>query len=146
MAASMLNASADDRYILSSGGQTKKLITGGMALITKHGSLRIAFRIRDTAKWLIDDILIEADQWHHVSATWSKDGYLTCYVNGIKRKKVGSSSVFSSSSTVSSVMHVGKPNNNNIKHGEVSLDDWYFWNRVLSSGDVETVYSMYFMQ
>ena len=63
----------------------------------------------------------------------------------LKAKKVGSSSLFSSSSTVSSVMHVGKPNNNNIKYDEIYLDDWYFWNRVLSSRDVETVYSMYFM-
>ena len=88
MAASMLNATIDDRYILSSGSQTKKLITGGMALITKHGSLRIAFRIRDTAKWLIDDILIEADQWYHVSATWSKDGYLAWYAMALNAKKL----------------------------------------------------------
>ena len=45
-----------------------------------------------------------------------------------------------------SAMHVGKPNKNNIKHGEVSLEDWYFGGRVLSSRDVGTVYSMYFMQ
>ena len=57
----MLNATADDRYILSSGAQSRKVITGGMALYTKHGSLGIGFRIRATSKWLIDDILIEAD-------------------------------------------------------------------------------------
>ena len=132
--------------ILSNRGQTKNLITGGMALATKHGSLKIIFRIRATAKWLIDDILIEADQWYHVSATWNKDGYLTGYIDGVQWKQVDSTSPAVSSPTISSSMHVGKPNNNNIKHGEVILDDWYFWDRVLSSGDVETVYSMYFMQ
>ena len=114
--------------------------------MVKYGKLLIVFRIRGTGQWRIDDISIEADQWYHVSATWNKDGALTGYINGVQWKQVGSTSYSVGSSPVSSNMHVGKPNNGNTLYGNVSLDDWYFWDRVLSSGDMETVYSMYFMQ
>ena len=141
-----MEVNVDERYILSSGGQTRNLITGGMALSVKYGKLVTTFRISGTAQWLIDDISIEADQWYHVSATWNKDDDLTGYINGIQWKQVGSASPTVGRSTVSSTMHVGKPNNGDRLYGNVSLDDWYFWEKVLSSDDMETVYSMYFMQ
>ena len=141
-----MEVDVNEGYILSSGGQTKNLITGGVALMVTYGKLVVVFRIRGTAQWRIDDIAIETDQWYHVSATWNKDGDLTGYINGIQRKQVGSASYSVGSSTILSTMHVGKPNNGNTLYGNASLDDWYFWERVLSSGEVETVYSMYFMR
>ena len=104
----MLNPSIGDRYILSSGGQTYSVTTGGMTILTLGGNLRIGFITRNPPRrWAIDNIVIEGDEWYHVAATWNKDGYLTGYINGKQWAQVTSSVASMSSAAASSVMYAG---------------------------------------
>ena len=142
----MLNPSIGDRYIISSGGQTSTVITGGMALLTLGGNLQIRFITRNPARrWAIADIVIEGDEWYHVAATWNKDGYLTGYINGKQWAQVTSSVWSMASAVASSVMYAGKPNNYEGEYGEISLDDWCFWRRVLTNEEVQIIYDLYFI-
>ena len=120
----MLNLSLGDLYILSSGGQTSTVSTGGMTLLTKAGTLRFSFVTRNPAKqWVIDDIVVNGDEWYHIAATWNKDGYLTAYINRKQWAQVTSNVASLNSPVASSVMFVGKPNNYEGKYGEVHLND-----------------------
>ena len=146
VAAWMLNPSVGDRYILSSGGQTYSVTTGGMTLLTLGGKLRIGFITRNPPRrWAIDNIAIEGDEWYHLAATWNKDGYLTGYINGKQWAQVNSAVASMSNAAASSVMYAGKPNNYEGEYGEISLDDWCFWRRVLKIEEVEIIYDLYFM-
>ena len=142
----MLNPSLGDLYILSSGGQTSTVSTGGMTLLTKAGTLRFSFVTRNPAKqWVINDIVVNGDEWYHVAATWNKDGYLTAYINRKQWAQVTSNVASLNSPVASSVMFVGKPNNYEGKYGEVHLDDWCFWRRVLTNDEVKIIYDLYFI-
>ena len=143
----MLNPSLGDFYILSTGGQTYSVTTGGMTLYTMAGTLRLAFIRRNPAKrWMIDDIYIEGDEWYHVAATWNKDGNLTGYINGKLWDQVTSTVASVTSPVASSVVFAGKPNSYKGKYGEVHLDDWCFWRRILTNEEVQIIYNLYFIK
>ena len=140
----MLHPSVDDRYILSSGGQTFSVTTGGMALYTKYGYLSIRFVTRTPPKiWAVEDVVVKSDTWHSVALTWRQDGDLTVYLDGKLQRQVSSTKATIVDPEASSVMYVGKNNIYEGKFGEVCLDEWFFWGRVLNSQEVRAVYSSY---
>ena len=144
VAAWMLDSATGDRYILSSGGQTSSVVTGGMTLFTMFGTLRLTYRIRDPPQiWSVEDMVIEADQWYHVTATWSQDGDLSVYLNGNLWNQVSAVGATVGGATTSSVMYAAKPNNFEGEYGEICLDEWLFWRRVLSGEEVKTVSAVY---
>ena len=141
-----LSFKKNTRYILSSGGQTRSVITGGMSMSIEDEAIVFMFRIRDVALWQITGIGIENDQWYHVAATWNIDGNLTAYLNGIQNGQADPGTYEQTNPKTSSVMYLGRPNRNDEKYSNVSLDEMFFWPRVLTSEEVKIVHSMYFMQ
>ena len=71
--------------VFSSGGQSRRVNFGGIALLINRGHLRLHFRRREGArKWLArSDISIQGDTWVHVAGTWSLDGGVKLYLNGV---------------------------------------------------------------
>ena len=156
-----------EKYFISSGGQTRSVITGGMTLLAKTTGLWIDFRLRPDGKlWSITEITAEPNSWFHLAITWNKYGELTVYINGIERYRVSgvaygpTSSTTSSvmhveryrvsgvaygptSSTTSSVMHVGKNSVGLTSFSNFSLDEWFFWSKTLSSEMVTLIYNLY---
>ena len=135
-----------ERYVLSSGGQTRSVITGGMAMSTQDETLALTFRIRDEVIWQVTGIGIENDQWYHVVATWNRYGNLTAYLNGVQNSQAAPKAYEETNKKTRSVLYLGKPNRNDEKYSNVALDERLFWQRVLTSEEVNTVYSMYFIQ
>ena len=112
-------------YLVSSGGQTRSIINGGMAILAKQPGLMITFRSRpDGNLWAISGITANASTWFHLVITWNKHGHLIAYINGLEvGRESGSTPSFSSPST-SSDMHLGKSNKLNSYYGKFSMDDW----------------------
>ena len=138
----MLNSGTADRYIITSGGHTKTVINSGMAVITKYGELRVEIKIRATAKAWKTGVTISPDQWCHLIVTWTKDGALTLYIDGTQEASVGAKGFTPSTATTSSSMTLGRPSGLSTKYGEVSMDDWFFWNYPLKPEEVETIYEL----
>ena len=85
---------------------------------------------------------MEIGQWFHLGITWSKDADLTVYVNGTQLSPV-SSNTYSPSGSLDSDMHVGKNNGGTPKYAEVTSDEWYFWEAVLSEEKMKTIFGAY---
>ena len=135
-----------ERFILSSGGQTRSVTKGGMSLSIEEAGLVFACRIRDVAFWQITGIGIENDQWYHVAVTWNRGGNLTAYLNGVEKGQADPKTYDQKNPKTTSVLYLGRPNRNDEKYSNVSLDELCFWPRVLTSEEIKIVYSMYFMQ
>ena len=133
-----------EKYFISSGGQTRSVITGGMALLAKATGLWIDFRLRLDAKlWSITEITAEPNSWFHLAITWNKYGDLTVYINGIERHRASGVTYGPTSSTTSSVMHVGKNSVGLTSFSNFSLDEWFFWSKTLSNEMVTLIYNLY---
>ena len=68
----VLNPGTNTRYVISSGGQTCRVISSGMAALTKYGKLYVdlTFKIRSTKQhWKIDDVIVNPEQWFHLIVT-----------------------------------------------------------------------------
>ena len=75
----------EPNYFISSGGQTRSVISGGMALLAKNSGLWISFRLRTgTNVWTISGITVAANNWFHLAITWNKYDDLIIYINGIE--------------------------------------------------------------
>ena len=138
--------SSGEKYIISSGGQTRTTASGGISVLMKNGDLMIQIRIMFTSlSWILNLGEISTNQWFHLSATWTKDGNLTGYINGTWQNSVSSESYISQNSIVVSNMHIGKPNNvdTSTYFGEVTLDEWYFWDNVLTTDHIKNLYEGY---
>ena len=134
----------EPNYFISSGGQTRSVITGGMALLAKNNGLWIDFRGRPDGKlWTISEINAAANNWFHLTITWNKYDDLIVYINGIERYRVSAVSYTATNARTSSVMHLGKPNSALDKFVNFSLDEWFFWGRNLSGEVVGLIYSLY---
>ena len=91
-------------------------------------------------------LVFENDQWYHIAAIWNIDGNLTAYLNRIQNGQADPRTYEQTNEKTWSVMYLGRPNRNDEKYSNVSLDELCFWPRVLTSEEVKIVYSMYFMQ
>ena len=115
-----------------------------MALLAKETGLWIDFRSRPDGKlWSISEITAEPNSWFHLVITWNKYGDLTVYINGIERHRVSGEFYGPTSATTSSVMHVGKTSVGLTSFSDFSLDDWFFWSKILSNEMVTLIYNLY---
>ena len=131
-------------YFISSGGQTRSVVNGGMAILAKQPGLSIIFKSRPDGKhWTISGITVNASTWFHLIISWNKYGHLITYINGLEVGRAsGSGQSFTSPST-SSAMHLGKSNKVNSYHGKFSMDDCFFWSKTLSVDLVALVVNRY---
>ena len=138
--------SSGEKYIISSGGQTRTTASGGISVLIKNLDLIIQIRIMFTSlSWILNLGEISTNQWFHLSATWNKDGNLTGYINGTWQNSVSSESYIPQNNVVVSNMHIGKPNNvdTSTYFGEVTLDEWYFWDNVFTTDHIKNLYEGY---
>ena len=132
------------KYFISSGGETRSIETGGMALLAKETGLWIDFRVRPDGKlWSISEISAVANSWFHLAITWNRYGDLTVFINGIERYRTSGEVQGFNSPATSSVIHVGKTNTGLTSFGNFSLDEWFFWSKTLSGEMVTLIYNLY---
>ena len=134
------------KYIISSGGQTRQTATGGISLLMDNGDLVMEYRIMSTRRrWNMNLGKISTNQWFYLAATWHINGNLTGYIDGTWQNSTNSDSYSSETSVVISNMHIGKPNNagTNTYFGEVTIDEWYFWDSVLTTKHIQNLYDSY---
>ena len=131
-------------YIMSSGGQTRTSDPGGMKVSAKLGQIEVGFRMRHPGMvWNSGNIDVPIDQWFHFTATWNQDGNLTTYINGSRINSV-SGTAYSPIGYVPSAMHLGKPKNAHTAFAKVFIDEWYFWDVVLTDEQVKSIQQIYF--
>ena len=133
----------ENKHIISSGGQTSAVTTGGMSIMSLADGLKVAFRSRpDGKRWHVTGIKPEANTWFHLVVTWNKYGYLTVYIDGNEVDKVCAETITFSRAT-SSIMRLGRKNNNLSNFGNFSIDEWFFWKNTLSREMVVAIYNLY---
>ena len=135
---------SQEKYILSSGGQTRGITTGGIAVVMKNRKLSVEVRIKSNLrKWIKNNISVEVDTWFHLAVTWEKNGNLTVFVDGTPLSPVTSSPYTVGASPSTANMHVGKPNNALNYYGELTIDEWNYWNSSLRSNHIKSLYGSY---
>ena len=140
-------SSRTSAYILSSGGQTRRTGSGGIALYSKLGLLGVSFRVKTPSQvWTKEGIEVGIDQWFHIVATWKNGGNMNVYINGTKVDSISSETFTPQAPSVGIMMHAGKPNNGNATtfHSEAAIDEWYVWNSMLSDEHVNQIFHEYF--
>ena len=139
---------SESKYIISSGGQTYSVSRGGIAILMQNSRLLVSVRHgQQGLHWKITDVSVPRDTWFHLGVTWSQNRSLIVYINGTKVAETGSTSYTSSPTNDASgvFMQLGKPNNNdnNVKKGAFSIDEWYFWENALGSEYMTNIYKKY---
>ena len=138
-----LYPSSENKHIISSGGQTSAVTTGGMSILSNRDGLRITFRSRPDGKsWRVTNITPEPSTWFHLAITWNKYGYLTVYIDGNEVGRVNAETT-TFVGTTSSIMRLGRKNNNLSNFGNFSVDEWFFWRYPLSREMVVAIYNLY---
>ena len=108
--------------------------------------MSVEIRIKNTMEQWINNLgSMEAYKWFHLAATWNKYSNLTVYINGTELSSVDGVSYTPLTGHVISNMLIGKPNNADDSHhfGEVTIDEWYFWDSILTSDHIKNVYGVY---
>ena len=130
-------ATRNSAHIIISGGHTSRVDPGGMSIYIQSCVLKVSFRVKIPVKrWMKQISEVEYGKWFHTAVTWNEDDVLTVFMNGTKLPSVSSNVAFAISPAVSG-MHIGKPNNANYDFSEVSIDEWYVWDRHLNEEHVE---------
>ena len=140
----MLHPNSSKSYhILSSSGQSKYSMLGGVVVYIASGKLNIKFRSKvDLKVWKALDIAVVANEWFQLAATWYKYGDLTICVNGSRRMVANKKSYSSGGFDVPSFMYVEKTHNGEICC-QVIVDEWYFWDYMLDDTAVNILYNMF---
>ncbi len=139
---------AQDLYIISSGGQTSSTREGiGIAVLVKSSLLFVTVRNGDKRlAWTRNDISAPQDTWFHLGIIWKEESGLVIYINGLEAATDTQPSSYSHSGSAGAngdLMYVGKPNNAYGKFGTFVIDDWYFWNTTLKSEHMMEIYQKY---
>ena len=130
--------------VMSSGGQTRSVLTGGMALLFKNGKIGVLFSSRILGKkWSQDSFDVPIGQWFHLGISWHPDRSLVTSLNGHFLPKVNGENLGFRNGTIPSYMHLGKPNNGYVLYGNFTIDEWYFWNYVLDKESMTMIYEQY---
>ena len=135
--------------IFSSGGEGSiKVNGGGVALNKTSGQLFLHFKIMETGsegfKWEVSANISEmGGKWIHVAGTWDATSEARMYING-NDKGFGHKSAFQIDSRVyeEPKMQVGKPALT-FENANFLLDEWYFWDKLLTAEQVVEVYQVY---
>ena len=80
-------------------------------------------------------------RWFHLAVVW--DGrVMKVYKNGQLQQTVQASTTDWYQLPFENLMYLGRPNNKNQKrfHGKFAIDEWYFWNNLLSDEEIRSAY------
>ncbi len=139
------------KYIISSGGQTRYVSRGGIAVLIQNFKLYITVRHGQSGlHWKVTHLSVPQDTWFHLGFTWSQQNGLTIFINGVKMAEIGSITYSASSSKDGSggiLMQLGKPNTNsaNTVRATFYIDEWYFWENTLLTEHMSSLYGKYNM-
>ena len=130
---------------MSSGGQTRGVMTGGMALLFKNGKVGVRFASRVLGKiWSQDSFDVPLGYWFHLGISWHPDRGLATSLNGhFSLPNVNGENLIFTNGIVPNHMHLGKPNNGDEKYGNFTIDGWYVWNYVLDAESMQMIYEQY---
>ena len=142
------NSTLEDRTIpsvFSSGGQNRRVTFGGVALLIRGGRLVLHFKRREGAKrWVaINDIRGHGNKWIHVAGTWSLDGWVKLYIDGVLND-TGIEDIYPlEDQDLPNTMYVGSVNHTDDRYGQFVLDEWYMWDQDLNGDQVMEVFAAY---
>ena len=78
--------------------------------------------------------------WHHVAATWDRDGNLTVYLDGIAGTGVSINAQSGDDIQNALAFDIGAENNHTAQFFKGFINDVAFWTVVLNEAQVQTLY------
>ena len=136
-------------FLISSGGNQRRLIRGGFSLFQKpNGVIGASVRIANPSsigngiEWVNHGITLGENHWAHIAVTWQKDGELKFYINGMLRTTITAENYSYSRLhlvDVSSEMHLGKRNHNNDYCANATLDELQIWSHELDASEIKSI-------
>ena len=64
------------------------------------------------------------------------------YQNGELKETVEASSTNWGQLSYENRMYLGRPNNGEVYYGIFAIDEWYYWNNLLSDKEISNVYAL----
>ena len=126
-------------FLVSSGGETRKINTGGFALFHKrHGVVGAVVRIRSRAlEWITEDSPVPVGGWFHVAATWGVDGVIKLYINGAEKSSVaGRHYNPERARTPPNVMNLGRTYYDGY-YANGTMDELRIWTQELNENEIK---------